>query len=165
MPRGQVHLLPDGGPGSLLLHPWIQQALLRILWEESLLHHWLTPCHRHSPGNHHSQPCSGALPLPHHPGSGGTWWGPHSGTWDIQQWCFSRGAAIPERAGKGPGGQVTCSGQPPCGAGKAFLPLPSLSPFFLSPQPPAMVFMGGTARFGNDPAPRPEIPGKTTHFS
>lgn len=165
LPRGQVHLLPDGGPGSLLLHPWIQQALLRVLWEEILLQHWLNPCLQHSPGNHRSQPHSGALPLPHCPGSGGACWGPHSGTWGIQQWCFSRRAASPKGARKGPGGQVTCSGPPHCEAGKAFLPLPSHSlHLFPLPQLPAVVFRGGTARFGSDLTPHPEIPGETAHF-
>lgn len=32
LPWRQVHILPDGSSGSLLLHPWLQQTLLWVLW-------------------------------------------------------------------------------------------------------------------------------------
>lgn len=141
LPWGQVHLLPDGGPGPLLLHPWLQQALLRILRQENLFLHWLAPRHRpqRSPTrNRRSQPHSAALPASHRPCPGGTRWGPHSGS------SGCRGVAR-----QGAGSQVTHPGPTCRGTGEAFRLPPSLSlspRLFLSLPPfPAMVFVGGAA--------------------
>lgn len=148
LPRGQVHLLPDGGPGPLLLHPRLQQALLRIVRQEKLLGHGLAPRHRpqrRPAGNRRSQPHRAALPASHRPCAGGARWGPHPGS----AGCWGAGR-------QGAGSQVTPPGPPRRGTGEAFRLPPALSlPVFFSLSPTSSNgFHGWCCRL------TPKFPGK-----